>query len=62
MSAVATIDSMIAKLEAAKSDAQRHDNGQNAAGTRLRKVALEIKNDAADFRKKIQEERNARKG
>lgn len=61
MSVSVLVQQMIDTLEAVKADAQKHDNGQNAAGTRVRKAALDIKNAAAALRKKVSEDRDARK-
>jgi len=38
-----------------------HDGKVNAAGTRVRKAMLELRNLASTIRKEVQEERNSRK-
>lgn len=43
-------------------DGGKHDKGNDAAGRRLRKGLMEAVNTCRDLRKKIQDERNARKG
>ena len=43
-------------------DAGKHDKGNDAAGRRLRKGLMDVVNASRDLRKKIQDERNARKG
>ena len=43
-------------------DAAKHDKGNDAAGRRLRKGLMDVVNASRDLRKKVQDERNARKG
>lgn len=53
MSVAQQIDSMIATLDALKADAEKHDKGQKAAGTRVRKAMQDIKSTAQDVRAKV---------
>lgn len=62
MSTKATVQSMIDTLTEALADAEKHDAGQNAAGTRLRKAAQEVRVKCADLRKTVSADRDARKG
>jgi len=50
MTATAQLQAMIDKLEALKTDADKLDRGQKAAGTRIRKTMQEIKSDAQNLR------------
>ena len=48
-----------ALLESLKEDFQKfYDNGNKAAGTRVRKGMLELKNKAQEIRKEVQEIKN----
>jgi len=60
MSATANIQKLIDTLEAIKGDAEKHDAGQHAAGTRVRKVALEVQKLCGVVRKEISADRTAR--
>lgn len=42
-------------------DAQKFDNGVDAAGKRVRQASQEAKNKLQDYRQSIQTERNSRK-
>jgi hypothetical protein len=42
-------------------EAAKHESGNNAAGTRLRKVLQEVANCCKDLRAQVQTERNERK-
>lgn len=53
MSVAQQIDTMIATLDALKADAEKHDKGQKAAGTRVRKAMQDIKSTAQDVRAKV---------
>ena len=50
MTATAQLQAMIDKLEALKTDADKLDRGQKAAGTRIRKTMQEIKSGAQSLR------------
>jgi hypothetical protein len=55
------LEEMINRLECIRSDYEKfYDDGNNAAGTRVRKVMQEIKVDAQDLRLHIQETKNNR--
>ena len=56
------IQSMIARLEACMSDAEKHERGIDAAGARVRKVLSDISNQCKETRASVQAARNARKG
>ena len=58
MSVTQQIDTMIATLDALKADAEKHDKGQKAAGTRVRKVMQEIKAAAQEIRAQMLEIRS----
>jgi hypothetical protein len=51
---------MITTLTDALTDANKHDKGNNAAGTRIRKAFQTVATEAKEGRKQVQEERNAR--
>ena len=51
------IQDMINELTEAIADAEKHDSGNNAAGTRVRKVMQTCKSLAQDVRVKVQETR-----
>ena len=61
MSAVETVTNLINTLTASLVDAEKHDKGVDAVSARLRKTAQAVATECKDFRKGIQEERNARK-
>jgi hypothetical protein len=53
------LEEMINRLECIRTDyAKFYEDGNNAAGTRVRKVMQEIKTDAQDLRLHIQETKN----
>ena len=54
------IQDMIYELTEAIGDAETHDSGNNAAGTRVRKVMQTCKNLAQDVRGKVQGDKNSR--
>lgn len=51
---------MIATLTAALPDADKHDKGNSAAGTRVRKALQSVKAAAQEVRVKVQNEKNSR--
>jgi hypothetical protein len=54
------LEEMITRLECIRSDYDKfYEDGNNAAGTRVRKVMQEIKTDAQDLRLHIQETKNS---
>lgn len=55
------LESIIETLNSALSDADKFDNGVDAAGKRLRAVAQDNKNSLHNLRLAIQAERNSRK-
>ena len=54
------IQDMINELTEAIGDAEKHDSGNNAAGTRIRKVMQTCKGLAQDVRVKVQGDKIAR--
>ena len=54
------IQDMINELTEALSDAEKHDSGNNAAGTRVRKVMQSCKTLAQDVRIRVQGDKNSR--
>lgn len=54
------IQDMINELAEAIGDAEKHDSGNNAAGTRIRKVMQTCKGLAQDVRVKVQSDKNSR--
>jgi hypothetical protein len=55
------LEKMQELLNAAKEDYAKFEAGNNAAGTRVRKACMEIKNLAQDVRKGVQEKKNTAK-
>jgi hypothetical protein len=55
------LNEIIESLTAARDDAQKFDNGNDAAGKRLRGVAQTAKASLQELRVEVQSERNARK-
>ncbi len=53
MSAAAQVQTMIDNLEALKGDAEKHDKGQKAAGTRVRVAMQAVKADAQTLRTSV---------
>lgn len=54
------VQGMIDELTAALADAEKHDRGNSAAGTRVRKAMQAAKNTAQDIRLKVQSDKNSR--
>ncbi len=59
MSAEAMVQGMIDTLNDAMVDAAKHDRGNSAADTRVRKAMQAVKNSAQDVRKQVQADKNA---
>ena len=59
MSVEAMVNMMIEDLNAALADAVKHDKGNAAAGTRVRKAMQAAKATAQDVRAKVQADKNA---
>ncbi len=59
MSVEAMVQGMIDTLNDAMGDAAKHDRGNSAAGTRVRKAMQSIKGSAQDVRKQVQADKNA---
>jgi hypothetical protein len=59
MSVEAMVQGMIDTLNDALNDAGKHDRGNSAAGTRVRKAMQTIKGCAQDVRKQVQSDKNA---
>jgi len=53
------VQGMIDTLNDALGDAGKHDRGNSAAGTRVRKAMQTIKGCAQDVRKQVQSDKNA---
>ena len=53
------IQDMINELTEAIADAEKHDSGNNAAGTRVRKAMMNVKNLAQEVRIEVQDQKNA---
>jgi hypothetical protein len=60
MSVREMIQDMINELTDALGDAEKHDSGNGAAGTRIRKVMQTCKGLAQDVRVKVQGDKNSR--
>ena len=60
MSVEGLVNEMIDTLNAAVADAAKHDKGNSAAGTRVRKAMQQIKTAAQDVRLKVQADKNSR--
>ena len=60
MSVKAMVQGMINDLTEALGDAEKHDNGNSAAGTRVRKVMQAAKGLAQDVRVRVQGDKNSR--
>jgi hypothetical protein len=60
MSVKDMVQGMINDLTEALGDADKHDNGNSAAGTRVRKVMQAAKGIAQDVRVKVQGDKNSR--
>ena len=61
MSACECVETLVAKLNEALADAQKHDRGVDAAGARLRKKLQDVSVCCKELRAEVQVERNARK-
>ena len=48
-------------VDGIEADFTKFHDGNNAAGTRVRKAMLELRNLANEIRKEVQEEKNTRK-
>ena len=59
MSVEAMVNKMIEDLNAALADAVKHDKGNAAAGTRVRKAMQAAKASAQEVRAKVQADKNA---
>jgi len=53
-----SIDEMKSLLENIQTDVDKFNNGNMSAGTRIRKAMQEIKGQAQDLRKEVQEIKN----
>ena len=60
MSVKDMVQNMINELTDALGDAEKHDGGNSAAGTRVRKVMQAAKGAAQDVRVRVQGDKNAR--
>ena len=60
MSVEAMVQGRIDALNDALGDAGKHDRGNNAAGTRVRKAMQGCKMTAQDVRKQVQADKNSR--
>ena len=60
MSVEDMLQGMIYALNDALGDAGKHDRGNSAAGTRVRKAMQATKNIAQDVRKQVQADKNSR--
>lgn len=58
MSVETMLQNMIDELSESLNDAAKHDKGQKAAGTRVRKTMQSIKSAAQDVRKQVQSDRS----
>ncbi len=54
------VQGMIDELNAALADAEKHDRGNSAAGTRVRKTMQSAKNTAQAIRLQVQSDKNSR--
>ena len=59
MSVEGMVQEMIDTLNDALGDAGKHDRGNSAAGTRVRKAMQSVKGSAQDVRKQVQSDKNA---
>ena len=60
MSVEGMVQKMIDDLNAALVDAAKHDKGNNAAGTRVRKAMQGVKKEAQEIRLKGQADKNSK--
>lgn len=61
MSIQTNLNNLVNQITEMQRDAEKHDRGQNAAGTRLRKNLLDLQRQASALRRQIQEERQNRR-
>ncbi|MCY4001674.1 MAG: histone H1 [Bacteroidetes bacterium] len=54
-------DELKTLVDGSEADFSKFQDGNSAAGTRVRKVMLELRNLANTIRKEVQEEKNRRK-
>jgi len=59
MSVEGMVQTMIDTLNNALGDAAKHDRGNSAAGTRVRKAMQSVKGEAQDVRVQVQADKNA---
>lgn len=60
MSVKLLLENIIDTLTTALPDAEKHDRGNSAAGTRVRKALQSVKTAAQEVRVKVQNEKNSR--
>ena len=60
MSVADMVQGMIDELNEAMADAAKHDGGNSAAGTRVRKVMQSMKSAAQDVRVQVQADKSSR--
>tara|TARA_Y100001963_G_scaffold156985_1_gene251962 strand:- start:3346 stop:3528 length:183 start_codon:yes stop_codon:yes gene_type:complete len=60
MSVKAQVEEIIETLGNALVDAEKHDRGNAAAGTRVRKAMQSVKGDAQAVRLQVQSDKNSR--
>jgi hypothetical protein len=60
MSVQDTLQGMIDELTDSLADAAKHDRGNSAAGTRVRKTMQNVKNGAQAIRIQVQNDKNSR--
>tara|TARA_R100000995_G_scaffold12078_2_gene4920 strand:- start:5649 stop:5831 length:183 start_codon:yes stop_codon:yes gene_type:complete len=60
MSVKDMVESLYELLEDAHVDAEKHDNGNSAAGTRVRQAMQQLKHTAQDIRVQVQSDKNSR--
>ncbi len=60
MSVKDMIQDMINELTEVLTDAEKHDSGNNAAGTRVRKIMQSCKGMAQDVRVRVQGDKSSR--
>ncbi len=60
MSVEGMVQKMIDDLTAALVDATKHDKGNSAAGTRVRKAMQVVKSEAQTIRLKVQADKNSK--
>ena len=58
MNAIQAIENLVGLI---KVDYEKFNNGNNAAGTRVRKNALKLKEIMSELRKDVSEKKNAKK-